>query len=148
MYTLNIATGIVIRNSDNKQVAPAQSVDDPDYVEYVAWVGAGNAPTEVNIPVAQSVKITRFAFRSRFDATEKVALEFAMMDDPTSTQQQRQIAAMLRVFMKDLDNAQFVVLDRPDIVQGVQMLVQLGVLTSDRATEILTAPVQPDEIAS
>lgn len=148
MYALNLATGIVTRISDSKQVAPAQSVDDPDYMDYVAWVGAGNSPTEVNIPVMQSVKITRFAFRSRFSATEKVALEFAMMDDPNSSQQQRQIAAMLRVFMKDLDNAQHVVLDRPDIVQGVYMLVQLGVLTEARANEILTSPVQPDELAT
>lgn len=148
MYTINLATGVVIRSSDNKQVAPGQSVDDPDYLEYVAWVGAGNAPTETNIPVMQSSKITRFAFRSRFTANEKAALEFAMIDDPSASQQQRQIAAMLRVFVKDLDNAQFVVLDHPDIVQGVQMLVQLGVLTADRATEILTNPVQPEELAS
>lgn len=147
MYILNLATGIVTRISDNKQIAPAQTVDDPDYVAYVVWVGAGNTPTEVNIPVTQSTKITRFAFRSRFTSAEKVALEFTMMDDPFAPQQQRQISAMLRVFMKDLDNAQFVVLDRPDIIQGVQMLSQLGVLTSERATEILTAPVQPDEIA-
>lgn len=147
MYTINIATGIVTRNSDNKQVAPAQSSDDADYVAYVTWVGAGNAPTEVNIPLAQSTKITRFAFRSRFTATEKVALEFTMLDDPNASMQQRQIAATLRVFMKDLDNAQFVVLDRPDIVNGVQMLVQLGVLTSDRATAILTSPVMPEEEA-
>ncbi len=147
MYIINTSTGIVTRISDNKQVAPAQSTEDPDYMDYVNWVAAGNSPTEVSIPIMQSTKITRFAFRSRFSASEKVALEFAMMDDPNSSQQQRQIAAMLRVFMKDLDNAQFVVLDRPDIVQGVQMLVQLGVLTSDRATEILTSPVQPDELA-
>lgn len=147
MYIINTSTGIVTRISDNKQVAPAQSTEDPDYVEYVNWVAAGNAPTEVSVPIMQATKITRFAFRSRFSATEKVTLEFAMMDDPNSSQQQRQIAAMLRVFMKDLDNAQFVVLDRPDIVQGIQMLVQLGVLTADRADEILTSPVQPDELA-
>lgn len=147
MYIINTSTGIVTRISDNKQVAPAQSTEDPDYMDYVNWVAAGNSPTEVSVPIVQATKITRFAFRSRFSAAEKVALEFAMMDDPNSPQQQRQIAAMLRVFMKDLDNAQFVVLDRLDIVQGVQMLVQLGVLTSDRATEILTSPVQPDELA-
>lgn len=146
MYTLNIATGIVTCNSDGKQVAPAQSVDDPDYVAYGAWVGAGNAPTEVNTPIVQQTKITRFAFRSRFTGAEKVALEFTMIDDPTAPQQHRQISAMLRVFMKDLDNAQCVVLDHPDIIRGVQTLAQLGVLTSERATEILTAPVRPDEL--
>lgn len=148
MYIINLSTGIVTRQSDNKQVAPSQSATDPDYIEYVNWVAAGNAPTEVSVPVQQSAKITRFAFRSRFTASEKVALEFAMMDNPAADMQQRQIAAMLRVFVKDLDNAQFVILDREDIVQGVQMLVQLGVLTPERAINILTSPVQPEEVAA
>lgn len=148
MYTINIATGTVTRNSDGKQVAPAQSTDDLDYIEYVTWVGNGNTPTEVNIPIQQSIKITRFAFRSRFTAAEKVALEFAMMDDPTSGPQQRQIAAMLRVFVKDLENAQFVVLDRADIQMGVQQLVQLNILTPERAAAILTTPPEEHELAS
>lgn len=44
MYKLNLKTGEVIRLSDNKVVAPAQSVDDPDYGEYINWINAGNSP--------------------------------------------------------------------------------------------------------
>ena len=146
MYTINLGTGVVTRITDNKQVAPTQSADDPDYVDYVNWVNAGNSPTEVITSVVESSRITKFAFRNRFTATEKVSLEFATLDDPAAPLQQRQIAAMLRVFLKDLDTAQFVVLDRPDITQGVTQLVQLGILTEERAQSILTDPAQPEEL--
>ena len=62
--------------------------------------------------------------------------------------EQRQIAAMLRVFIKDLENAQFVQLDRSDTQQGVMQLVQLGILSSDRATHILTSPPEDFELAN
>jgi hypothetical protein len=44
MYTLTVNTGEVTRNSDGKVVAPCQSADDPDFVEYIDWVNAGNEP--------------------------------------------------------------------------------------------------------
>lgn len=147
MYTINLSTGIVLRDSDNKQVAPTQSTDDPDYVQYIQWIAAGNHPTEVSIPIVYEQKITKFAFRNRFTTSEKIALELASLDVPTADISQRQVAATLRVFLKDLDNASCVILTRDDIIQGVQMLVQLSILTADRANQILTNPIQPDEVA-
>lgn len=43
MYTIVLNTGAVLRDSDGKQVAPCQSVDDPDYAAYAINVlkGAG-----------------------------------------------------------------------------------------------------------
>ena len=35
----------VVRDSDRIRVAPCQSVDDPDYAAYVAWVEEGNIPS-------------------------------------------------------------------------------------------------------
>lgn len=46
MYTHHHATGTMTRDSDGKTVAPAQSVDDPDFVAYIAWVTAGGLPAE------------------------------------------------------------------------------------------------------
>lgn len=97
---------------------------------------------------ATPTRITKFAFRNRFSAAEKIALELASLDNPTLPMEQRQIAAMLRVFIKDLENAQFVQLDRPDIQQGVMQLVQLGILSHDRATHILTSPPEDYELAN
>ena len=47
MYTLSISEGTVTRESDGKVVAPCQSAEDPDFVEYINWVNAGNQPNVV-----------------------------------------------------------------------------------------------------
>lgn len=47
MYTLTVNLGIVIRNSDGKQIAPCQSADDADLIAYNLWVEAGNHPIEI-----------------------------------------------------------------------------------------------------
>lgn len=47
MYTVSISEGTVTRNSDAKIVAPCQSVDDPDFVAYIAWIDAGGEPIVV-----------------------------------------------------------------------------------------------------
>lgn len=44
-YTIHHGDGTVTRNSDGKVVAPCQSVDDPDFVSYHAWIDAGNEPS-------------------------------------------------------------------------------------------------------
>ena len=46
MYTIILDQGIVIRDSDQKVVAPCQSDQDPDFVEYNTWANTpGNYPT-------------------------------------------------------------------------------------------------------
>ena len=145
-YTINLSTGIVYRDSDSKQVAPAQSTSDIDYVSYIQWVSAGNSPKEVSVPVQQSKKITKLAFRNRFTTAEKIALEMASLDDVTASMAIRQQKAALRVYLKDLDNASFVDLDRADTIAGVNSLATMGLLTNERASEILNAPIQGSEV--
>jgi hypothetical protein len=145
-YTLNLATGSVTRDSDGKQVAPAQTVDDPDYVAYVEWCNAGNQPSEISIaPPNEPRKITVLAFRNRFHMAEKVALELMSLDDKTAPFQARQIAASLRVYAKDSDNAKFIDLERQDTQYGLYQLVALGILDMSRADEIIHNQVQPEE---
>lgn len=50
MYTINHATGVVTRDLDGAVCAPAQSTDDPNFVEFSLWVLDGNEPTAVNTP--------------------------------------------------------------------------------------------------
>lgn len=47
-YTLHIQSGTVTRDADGVEVAPAQSVTDPDYSAYVEWINAGNVPRTVD----------------------------------------------------------------------------------------------------
>lgn len=44
-YTIILDEGVVIRDSDGVQVAPCQSVDEPNFITYNAWVEAGGEPT-------------------------------------------------------------------------------------------------------
>ena len=44
MYKIVLDEGVVIRVSDNKVIAPCQSADDVDFVEYIQWVESGNNP--------------------------------------------------------------------------------------------------------
>ena len=67
-YTINIATGVVTRDSDGKQVAPCQSPAEPDHVAYVQWVEDGNEPTMVNIPPLEFEPISRGQLRLALDA--------------------------------------------------------------------------------
>lgn len=45
MYTIILDQGLVVRDNDNKVVAPCQSDQDPDFIEYNLW-----ASTEGNVP--------------------------------------------------------------------------------------------------
>lgn len=56
MYTIYLETGEVVRNADNKTVAPCQSTTDPDYVQYVEWVAAGNEPSVGDVAQGSSIK--------------------------------------------------------------------------------------------
>lgn len=90
-------------------------------------------------------KITRLAFRNRFTADEKVALEIASLDNPTGTMEQRQQAAAIRVHLADVVASTFIDLGGRDTRAGVLGLEAGGLLTEGRALEILDAPVQPHE---
>ena len=147
MYTMNTSTGTVIRDSDGVQVAPGQSEKDEDFIAYCQWVSAGNEPTQISVPVEQPTRqISKLAFRNRFTATEKVMLEMASLDDPTAAMEMRQMSAMLRVYLKDLDIAEFVNLDYPSIRAGIEQLVSVGILSQERVETILNTPIQPFEM--
>lgn len=140
-YTLNIATGVVSRDSDGVVVCPTQSAESPDFIGYTTWVGQGNHPTEINVPAGStSMKITRLAFRNRFTMAEKAAMEIVALDDPSGTMEARQAAATLRALLKDLDNSRYIDLARTDLQQGVGFIMSLGIITAERYSEILTTP--------
>ena len=92
-------------------------------------------------------RITRLAFRNRFTAGEKMALEMAALDDPTAPMAQRQQAAALRANLADTAAATFIALAWPYTRAGVQMLEAAGLLAAGRALEILDAPIEAHERA-
>ena len=90
-------------------------------------------------------RVTRLAFRNRFTSSEKIAIEFACLDDPAAPMPQRLQSAALRANQADLAAATFVDLLRPDTRAGVQMLEAAGLLAEGRALEILDAQILPEE---
>ena len=56
MYTMKVNLGTVTRDSDGKQIAPCQSVEDVDFIAYQEWVAQGNIPNEITVdmPVQES----------------------------------------------------------------------------------------------
>lgn len=86
---------------------------------------------------ASSTRLTRLQFRNRFTLAEKAAIEFAALDDPSAPTAQRQQAAMLRACLADQAAAEFIDLLDATTIDGVQLLVQAGLLTEERGAEVL-----------
>lgn len=95
---------------------------------------------------AQARHITPLAFRQRFGAGERVALEIAALDDPSASMPARQAAAALRSMLADVQTARYIDLERADTRAGVQQLETLGLLAAGRALDILDVPVQAHEL--
>lgn len=106
---------------------------------------------EVTEPVTppvelQPVKITRLAFRNRFTMPEKIKLELASVDDPNATLDKRQMSALLRAYLDDVNASTFIDLNRPDTRAGVMALETYGILAQGRALEILNTSPTLEEI--
>ena len=100
------------------------------------WRLAAQQPEAVE-PPPPDTRLTRLQFRNRFTLTEKASIEFAALDDPTAPTAQRQQAAMLRAVLADQAAAEFIDLADATTIEGVQLLVQAGLLTEERGAEVL-----------
>lgn len=104
-------------------------------------------PPSVDTPQDSAVRrvITRLAFRNRFTLPESIALEVAGLDNPESTPEQRQGAAMIRVMQRMVSDATFIDLDDTDTKNMVMQLESMGLLAPGRALQILTSPITSGE---
>lgn len=126
---------------------------DPFVYENVTWVAGPALPSKITLDEwiaingsnAPTTRLTVLAFRNRFTMNEKVAIEFACLDNPAAPMEQRQMSAMLRAYMHDLHAATFVDTARPDTRAGVLSLEQHGIIGEGRALEILDTPPTPIE---
>lgn len=91
-------------------------------------------------------RITPLAFRRRFTAAERAAIEWAAVDRADATSGERQQAAQLRSTLKDQELASFIDLDDPDVAAGVQLLETVGLIADGRALQITDTPPRPDEL--
>jgi len=87
---------------------------------------------------AQKRIITRYALLSRITDEEAVAIDLASIGATVE-------AASLRRFISKINAAQFIDLTDPTTIRGVSFFVSLGLLTPERAGEIIDAPIKEDE---
>ncbi|ART47570.1 MULTISPECIES: hypothetical protein [Acidovorax] len=129
-----------------------QDVPEGHYVRLTlaGWETTAEPAPEALIAEPQAVpelrRITKRAFRSRFTKPERTAIEWAAVDRPELTTEQRMQAAALRSDLKDQEQATYIDLDDPDVELGVQTLEAIGLLDAGRTLEIINAPVQSEEL--
>ena len=117
-----------------------EAVDWPDY-PFATHNHNLVVPVE---PPDPSRRLTKLQFRNRFTAAEKRAIEFASLDNPSASQEDRLKAADLRVFLADVEAATpepdgtSIDLDDPRTVAGVNALESYGLIATGRAAEILS----------
>lgn len=150
---------ILIRNGIVENVISADSVERallfyPDHLaiertEALRYVGPGHlydagvftAPPEPEPPPApQDRRITKLRFQLRFSDQEAVAIDMASRGDTAE-------AALLRRHRELVSLAEWVDLDSDLTRNGVMGLALMGLLTAERAAEILDTPVSDDERA-
>ena len=106
-----------------------------------------NGSKWVDVPQPKtSRRITPLAFRRRFTAAERAAIEWAAVDRAEAGTMERMQAAQLRSTLKDQELASFIDLDDPDVAAGVQLLETVGLLADGRALQITDTPPRPDEL--
>lgn len=127
----NVVSGIVQLEDESKLecltgiYAQVVDITNAQPMAQLGWSFDGQSV----VGTSQSMKITKLAMNQRFTVTEMLGLLTYVNTNPTS------IVALL---LQRLQIAQFVDLSRSDTQAGVGVLVQLGLLTSERANVILT----------
>lgn len=89
--------------------------------------------------------ITKYAFRNRFTLEEKTGFDIKQIDNPNGTVEERYVSASIRVWNADVFSAKYIDLDLKELIDGLNFLQSIGLLSSERVQEILTAPIQPHE---
>jgi len=76
--------------------------------------------------------ITKLEFRRRFTLTERIALDAA----PTNAALDATLRATLFTMTKDLELAESINLDDPDVVAGLALIESAGLIAAGRAAAI------------
>jgi len=100
---------------------------------------------KIERPVISGSRISKLAFLNRFTDAEYIAIDLASIDNPSATTEQRQGQAMLRMFLSKIDKAAHINLDLQQTKDGVNALAAMGLLTTERATTILTDTITSEE---
>lgn len=102
-----------------------------------AW-RVSQEPESQPVTIPEDRKITKLAFLNRFTDAEAIALDLVSIGATVE-------AATMRRFLKKVDAATFIDLNRSDTRDGVFYLESVGLLSAGRALIILDSPINPEE---
>ena len=124
----------------------AVSNGNPFIYDSLDWTGGDALPSQDDLDLWISenpgwnptLELSKYEFRKLFTLDEKVAIDNVQSNVSIPANYK----AILVSVVKDLELSQIIHLDNPDVINGVGLLVTLGLLTSDRRDLILsnTAP--------
>lgn len=123
-YQLSSKPNVVIRLSDGAMIP--FSPGNADYQAYLVYLAGGNTPLPAAVP-PPTTSLSFNQFVSRLTPTEQGALATA-----AQTNAQILLWLALGAAANDVD------LTSPQTAGGLQLLVSVGVITSDRVATILT----------
>ena len=136
---MTISWGTVIAADETTTILSNMiRIDQLDPVPGIGWsyengVFTAPPPPPPPPPPAPQTVFTKYQFRSRFTLAELVAMDnFASSSTLTDVQK-----ATLNTITKNFDLADNIDITNSATIQGVEYLVSAGILTQDRATEIL-----------
>ena len=138
-----MSTWQVTERATGKVVYAYTADEAVDWPDYPFSTHNHNLAIPVEEP-APTRRATKLQFRNLFTGEEKVAIEFASIDNPNGTQEERLKSAGLRVFLADVESATpepdgtSIDLDDQRTVAGVNALETYGLIATGRAAEILS----------
>ena len=120
---------------------------NPFIYDSLEWQGGDALPSQDDLDTwihdnpgwDPTQQLTKYQFRQLFTLNEKVAIDSA----PTNTQIPAQYRAVIYSILKDLELSEVVHLDNPQVTSGLQLLVQLGLLTQLRKDQIMANTPAP-----
>ena len=99
---------------------------NPTQAELDNWIN--------NLTIDQNNTLTKYQFRKLFSFAERLAIDNIQSNTTISDQNKN----VLLTIMKDLELSGEVLLNNPDVINGVGFLEQVGLIASGRAAQILS----------
>ena len=120
---------------------------NPFIYDSLEWQGGDAIPSKDDIDLwivenpgwDPTQQLTKYQFRQLFTLNEKVAIDAS----PMNTAIPAQYRAVIYTLLKDLELSEVVHLDNPQVNTGLQLLVQLGLLTQLRKDAIMANQPAP-----
>jgi len=107
--------------------------------DWIVWIGEeGTFPTELTSEIMTPEEITRFEEPNRSRMTKLQFLQRFTFNELVAIETAAETVPAVRVLQRQQDAAEYISVEDPTTISGVQFLVSINLLTTERAAAILT----------